>query len=248
MGTRNILILAKKDSPWAPFLREFFEDTTAKLHIAHDAQHAASVLDSLVRDMAFIDTSLLTPALVQKIKVLKQSHPELRLFQAGPKSKNSDGLAFDDVFPELQPLSLFQKRFVQHLVYPDKIRVLVIDDEAEIGDMVRDFLENRVHPTFDVTYTNDGKKGMQSLIKKHHDVVILDVKMPIKDGREIYREITAQKIPVPVIIFFDAISGEEIVEIHEIGRPAIVEKGCAQSAMPEMMALIKKMYYFRETA
>lgn len=47
-----------------------------------------------------------------------------------------------------------------------------------------------------------------------------------------------------MIIFFDAISGEEIKEINSIGNPAIVDKGSHQSSMPQMAALIKKLAYF----
>ena len=64
------------------------------------------------------------------------------------------------------------------------------------------------------------------------------------DGRELYREIHKRKIELPVIIFFDAISDDEVQSIHQIGRPAIVEKGSHQSEMPIFIDLIKKMVYF----
>ena len=110
--------------------------------------------------------------------------------------------------------------------------------------MVRDYFESRTRPSFDVNYAENGEKGLQMILNQTPNIVILDVKMPVKDGREVYREIKRRGISIPVIIFFDAISGEEISEIHKIGRPAIAEKGSQQSSPSELMALVKKMIYF----
>ena len=105
-------------------------------------------------------------------------------------------------------------------------------------------LENRTAPSFEVRHIDNGKTGLEWIREGKYDIVILDVKMPAMDGRDVYRQIKLQQFPIPVIIFFDAISGEEIIDIHKIGRPAIVEKGSHQSSMPEMPALVAKMVYF----
>ena len=249
MAERKIFILEEKENPWCEFLQEFFEDTPSRIHLVHDAKSAGDYLGRAHADMALVNPKLLTLPIVQKMKVLRQSFPDFRLFGISAERKladahKQDGLIFDDLFDGIPPLIDFQKRIAQHLPVPDSIRVLVIDDEAEIGEMIKDFLGERTHPTFDVTYTADGKKGLHLLEAQLHDVVVLDVKMPILDGREVYREIKKKGLKIPVIVFFDAISGDEMVDIREIGRPAVVEKGARQSAMPEMMALIKKMVYF----
>jgi chemotaxis family two-component system response regulator PixH len=95
-----------------------------------------------------------------------------------------------------------------------------------------------------VDYAPNGEKGLQKINEKKPDVLILDIKMPVKDGREVYQEIVEKNFKIPVIIFFDAISGEEIYGIRRIGKPAIVEKGSHQSHLAELVALIKKKAYF----
>jgi CheY-like chemotaxis protein len=241
---RNVYILDHKGSPWFPFFEEFFEDTSSKAQSFYDAQRCGSAFDQKAPNILFFNSELLSPPFIQKIKVLQQSTPDFRLFHLGEKPKMTNGLQIDEIFDAPHSLNEFQKKLTQKLVYPEVIQILVIDDEAEIGTMLQEFLENRTAPSFKVDYTDDGEKGLGILEQKKHDILILDVKMPIKDGREVYREVKRRKLTIPVIIYFDAISGEEIVEIHQTGRPAVVEKGSRQSSMLEMVWLIKKMVYF----
>ncbi len=240
---KKILVLDKEDSPWIPLFEEFFADTSSTLHFFHDSRPAGAFLQKETPNVVFARPERLSLALSQKLKVLRQNMPELRFFQLGNAGGNSP-LPFDAFFSEPSMLNPFQRRLVQHLVYPEVIHVLVVDDEAEIGVMIRDFLENRVFPAFEVEWTEDGKKGLELIEKGKHDIVVLDVKMPILDGRDVYREIVNRKYKIPVIIFFDAISGDEVIQIHQIGRPVIVEKGFLHSSMPDMMALIKKKVFF----
>ena len=240
---RRVIILDKKESPWPAFLQEFFEDTSTEILACHDSQSAGQFLDKKKCDLGFFDASLFSMALTQKLKAFSQSNPEFRMFHLGPLVKGMEPL-FAEVFEAPESLSVFQKRLVPHLVLPEQITILVVDDEPEIGALVRDFFENRVHPSFDIDYASNGKKGLEALEKNKYDLMILDIKMPEMDGRELYRRVRTRKLEIPVIIFFDAVTGDEIMEIHQSGRPPIVEKGSCQSAMAEMMPLIKKMVYF----
>lgn len=241
---RSVLLFDKKDTPWVSFLSEYFEDTDSQLHFLYETPKVAPFLDHSPPELAFLKAELLSPPLVQKLKVLRQSRPESRLFHLGPIPKDAGALPFDDAFVEPLTLPQFQKQLTQHFILPDHIRILVIDDEPAVGDMMKDYWENRTKPTFEVQCTDNGQKGLKILEKGGYDVVVLDIKMPSMSGCEVYREIKARGIKTPVVIYFDAIFGDEMVEVHKYGRPAVVEKGSGMSTMPEMTALIKKMVYF----
>lgn len=245
MRKRRILVLDQKESPWMSFLSECFEDSSSQLIFSHDpSKISEAMMDGNIVDMIFIQQDHLSLGLAQKIKILKQSHPEFLIFHLGKLAKNQHAIPFDDTFVEPMNLSNFHKQFVQHLPLPAKIKILLIDDEKEVLIMMRDYLENRTHPSFDIQHCENGLIGLKSLENEEFHVVVLDVKMPVMNGREVYREIKARGIKTPVIIFFDAIFGDEMVEIHQFGQPAVVEKGAHASAMPDMAALIKKIVYF----
>ena len=243
MPKRNILILEKTESPWIEFLKDFFEDTLASLHFTRDSAEAGGLFDSLRPPIVFANPELLSLAFSQKLKVFRQSSPDFRLFAIGA-GKSPEGFPAEECFETPEAMEQFQKKFIQRLAFPEKIHVQVVDDEKEIGSMLRDFLENRVAPAFHVDYAPNGKIGIEMMEKKMPDVLVLDIKMPVMDGREAYREIKQRGWTVPVIVFFDAISGDEMTEIHQYGKPAVVDKGSRQSSMPEMMSLVKKMAYF----
>lgn len=244
MANRNILLFDHKDTGWISFLSEYFEDTSSQLHFFYEPLKVGPFMENTKLDFVFLNAKMLTPTLLQRLKVFRQSQPEARLFHLGPVPKNSGTLEYDEIFLEPQTMFSFQKQLIPHFMLPEKIRVLVIDDEDEVGHMMRDYFESRTQPIFDVQFTHEGQKGLDILKKGQFDVVVLDIKMPSMDGREVYRQLKKQGIQTPVIIYFDAIFGDEMMEIHKYGRPAVVEKGSGASTMPEMVMLIKKLVYF----
>ena len=131
MPPKNVVILEKKDNPWIPFLQQVFEDTSSQPQFFHETSTASYGLDKKP-DIVFAGSSLLSPSLSQKFKVLRQSSSQSRLFHLGPLTKPFHELPFDDFFEEPHNLVSFQKRFVQHLPLPEKIRVLV--DEKDPGE------------------------------------------------------------------------------------------------------------------
>lgn len=244
MKLKKITLLDQRDSPWYGFLSEYFEDSGSELNYCYETLKMAAHLDQNPPDVLFVRNEPLTLGLAQKLKLLKQSQRDFRLFHLGDVKKPISGLTFDAIFLEPINIPSFQKQMVQNLPLPQVIKVFVIDDEPEVGRMMKDYLENRVSPSFEIHHEDDGRKALTRLEKEPFDLVVLDIKMPEMNGREVYREIKARGIPVPVIIYFDAIFGDEIVEIYQYGRPAVVEKGSRTSTMPEMVSLIKKMVYF----
>ncbi len=244
MPSRQILILDKNESAWKDFLKEYFEDTSSRAHILDEPAKFAALLERGRPDVIFINEGLASSALLQKIKSYKKIMPALRVFRIGGFAAKSDPEIFDASFLGLPVLYDFQKQITQYLVYGEKIDVLVIDDEHEIGKMIRGYLEDRKQPAFEIRHAENGKRGLEMIEEKKPDVLVLDIKMPVMDGRDVYREIRKIQMNLPVIIFFDSVAAEEMLEIRRYGNPAVVEKGGRESAMPEMLSLIKKLAYF----
>jgi DNA-binding response OmpR family regulator len=69
---------------------------------------------------------------------------------------------------------------------PNPIRVLVIDDEEPIGELVRGYLERE---GWAVTVATDGDAGLRYAITERPDVVVLDLMLPGLDGIEICRRL-----------------------------------------------------------
>jgi two-component system NtrC family sensor kinase len=72
---------------------------------------------------------------------------------------------------------------------PAQARVLVVDDEIEIADLLRDLLETA---GYDVMTAESGAVALALLDEAHFDAVVSDLHMPDVDGAALWREIKAR--------------------------------------------------------
>lgn len=242
---KRIQIALPPLSEWGAFLREFFEETSAAVHLSSDILQVSRDFDRLHPDVVFYTPDFLTQALMQKWRAHRSLSPQCRFFQLGPTAKDAaEDFKPDAVFSVEINLIDFQREIVKYLPFPETLHVLVTDDEEEIGAMIRDYLSYQSVPAFRVEYRENGARALEYLKQTRPDVMVMDVKMPVMGGIEVYRTLKETGQDVPVIIFFDAVFGDEMEKLQAIGSPAIIEKGGRQSEMPALLALIKKKAFF----
>ncbi len=81
----------------------------------------------------------------------------------------------------------------------NKKRILCIEDEAEMIELMRLVLERE---GFEVTGAMGGEQGLKAMRQEKPDLILLDLMMPGIDGWEVYRQMRADKelTEIPVII------------------------------------------------
>ena len=77
------------------------------------------------------------------------------------------------------------------------MKVLLIEDEAKIASYVTKALTGAGHT---VTPITDGDEGFARATSEPHDMIILDLGLPGRDGMEILRGIRDRSISTPVLI------------------------------------------------
>ena len=77
------------------------------------------------------------------------------------------------------------------------MKILVIDDEAAIRDVVKQVLERE---GFEVSIASDGKEGLAMLEERGADLVITDIIMPGIDGVAALERIKKKSPDLPVIV------------------------------------------------
>lgn len=102
-------------------------------------------------------------------------------------------LAFDDLagLP-----ALVQDLRTQSTRHDGRPRILVIEDSPEIRQLV----ERVLHARFELRICADGEIGLDAFDQEEFDLVLLDVMLPGRSGREILREIMARKPAQSVVI------------------------------------------------
>lgn len=99
--------------------------------------------------------------------------------------------------------------------------ILVVDDEASIRRTLREIFE---YEDFAVEEAEDGEEAIEKITSESYDVVLLDVKMPKRDGMEVLEAVRDKHIDVPIVMISGHGNIETAVEATKLGAFDFVEK------------------------
>lgn len=118
---------------------------------------------------------------------------------------------------------------------PKSITILVADDDADDRMMIRDALqENRL--ANDLRFVKDGEDLMDYLQRRGEfasaadsprpGLILLDLNMPRKDGREALKEIKADPLlrGIPVVVLTTSKAEEDIYRTYDLGVNSFITK------------------------
>ena len=119
-------------------------------------------------------------------------------------------------------------------------RILVVEDEVALSDLVRSHLEKEGHS---VEQAFDGKQALASADLKRPDLVVLDWLLPGLDGLTVCRELRRKHL-MPIIMLTarsevaDRVSGLQVGADDYLGKPfSIVELSARISSLLRRVAL-----------
>ncbi|HET7055377.1 MAG TPA: response regulator transcription factor, partial [Thermomicrobiales bacterium] len=79
---------------------------------------------------------------------------------------------------------------------PMPMTVLVVEDDHEIAQLVRDYLERA---GFNTTWAGDGDEALLQVRNGRPDLIVLDLGLPKRDGLDVIREVRAHA-QTPIVI------------------------------------------------
>ncbi len=101
-------------------------------------------------------------------------------------------------------------------------RILVIDDEPSMLDLLDTVLRRKGH---EVVLTEHGQKGVKLFQREHPHVTILDLKIPDMDGLVVLKEIRTFDPNAPVIILKGFGTEESVRQARKLGVTEFLQKG-----------------------
>jgi two-component system KDP operon response regulator KdpE len=116
----------------------------------------------------------------------------------------------------------------------DQRRILIVDDEPGLRELVRINLE---HEGFAVLQAENGVQGLEMIQQEHPDLVILDVMMPEMDGWDVCRRLR-EFSQVPVLMLTARVQSQDIVTGLESGADDYLLK---PFNMDELMARVRAL-------
>ena len=120
-----------------------------------------------------------------------------------------------------------------------KEKILVVDDEKEIAELVRDYLEAA---GYQVILAFDGQEAIECWQKHKPDMAILDIMLPKINGMEVCRSIR-RECNIPILMLSAKKSDEDKVQGLGLGADDYITKPFSPK---EMVARVKahfRRYY-----
>ena len=111
-------------------------------------------------------------------------------------------------------------------------KILIIEDDKNIQRLLA--LELR-HKNYSVDSAYDGEQGIEIFSKNSYDVVLLDLMLPKKSGKEVCQELR-KLADTPIIIITAKDSVLDKVELLDLGANDYI---CKPFAMEELLARIR---------
>ncbi len=92
---------------------------------------------------------------------------------------------------------------------PQSKKILIVEDEQ---DMRQALVDELTHEGFQILEARNGKEGLESALKEHPDLILLDIVMPVMDGMTMMKKLRESENgkDIPVIMLTNLSDVEKI--------------------------------------
>ncbi len=98
----------------------------------------------------------------------------------------------------------------------EKKKILIVDDEVDITDLVKSYLEQT--GKYETCVGNSGAEALNAAKSFHPDLILMDVDMPDMDGPEVAEAMRndASTKSIPIVFLSSIVSEKEVESSHGI--------------------------------
>ena len=114
-------------------------------------------------------------------------------------------------------------------------KILVVEDQQDIADLIAMHLRDLGHR---VDCVHDGPAGFEAARTGRHDLIVLDIMLPGRDGLDIVRALRMERVTTPVLILTARSTEIDRVLGLELGADDYLTK---PFSIPELQARVKAM-------
>jgi CheY-like chemotaxis protein len=137
---------------------------------------------------------------------------------------------------------------------PNSLVILIADDDAEDRMLVKDALQESKLIN-DIKFVENGEELMEFLRNqgKFSDkqkyptpgLILLDLNMPKKDGREALKEIKADPAlkMIPIVVLTTSKAEEDILKTYNLGVSSFITKPVTFRSLVEIMGTLSKYWF-----
>jgi DNA-binding NtrC family response regulator len=102
-----------------------------------------------------------------------------------------------------------------------RFKILVVDDEPIVLDSCKLILEAE---DYDVELVPSVDEAVEALKKSDFGLLLVDVKMPVRDGMSLMREVKENWPEMPIVVMSGYPTRETVAAVAEIGASKFIPK------------------------
>lgn len=123
---------------------------------------------------------------------------------------------------------------------PGERTVLLIEDNPDDAKIITRYFEKSGKP-IRIEHASSGREGLEKVVNKYFDVILLDYKLPDINGLEIMEEIKKRNIHIPIIMLTGADDRKTAVKAMKVGASDYIVKSLkAYKELPSIIQQITK--------
>lgn len=103
----------------------------------------------------------------------------------------------------------------------NEVKVLLAEDDENLGSLLKEYL---IAKGYETEWFPNGEKAYRSYVKKHYDLCVLDIMMPIKDGYTLAKEIRMTDPEIPIIFLTAKSQKEDVLDGFKAGCDDYITK------------------------
>jgi DNA-binding NarL/FixJ family response regulator len=119
------------------------------------------------------------------------------------------------------------------------IRLTLADDHPVVLQGLQRLFETE-HEFTVIACCGGGDGALESVRRARPDVLVLDLRMPVRSGLDVLRAMAAEKLPCRTVLLTAAITDDDIVEAVRLGVNGIIMKESPPDALVECVRRVAR--------
>lgn len=117
----------------------------------------------------------------------------------------------------------------------ERFRILVVDDEVELGFLIKQLLEM---DGYQVTFVSDPHMALDLLDNENYSIIVSDYNMPGLNGQELFQCIRAKGLILPVVFLTGMATKDFVISALRLGASDVLEKPCPKEVLSSSLGRI----------
>lgn len=126
--------------------------------------------------------------------------------------------------------------------FDDVITVVIVDDHQIFRQGIEAYL-GLIEEIAVVGEGRNGEEALEILRERQPDVALLDINLPMMNGMQVMREVTAERLPVRVIMLTAYDDPEQLLHAMRAGAAAYCPKEIELDRLLEVIYLVMEGHY-----